>query len=75
MKNYLKENINIIGSTMSALTDKYSKNFSPEKKKIFEKRVFDNLGNMSELSAILLVLAEMRAEGMKDGGIADLLKI
>ena len=30
---------------------------------------------MSELSAILLVLAEMRAEGMKDGGIADLLKI
>ena len=75
MKNYLKENINIIGSIMSALTDKYSKNFSPEKKKIFEKRVFDNLGNMSELSAILLVLAEMRAEGMKDGGITDLLKI
>ena len=60
---------------MSALTDKYSKNFSPEKKKIFEKRVSDNLGAMSELSAILLVLAEMRAEGMKDGGIADLLKI
>ena len=53
---------------MSALTDKYSKNFSPSKKKIFEKRVFDNLGNMSELSAIQLVLAEMRAEGMKDGG-------
>ena len=75
MKNYLKENINIIGNIMSALTDKYSKNFSPEKKKIFEKRVFDNLGNMSELSAILLVLAEMRAEGMKDGGIANLLKI
>ena len=53
---------------MSELTDKYSKNFSPKKKKIFEKRVFDNLGNMSELSAIQLVLAEMREEGMKDGG-------
>ena len=55
---------------MSELTDKYSKNFSPEKKKIFEKRVFDNLGNMSELSAIQLVLAEMRDE-MKDGGMID----
>ena len=54
---------------MSELTDKYSKNFSPSKKKAFEKRVFDNLGAMSELSAIQLVLAEMRAEGMKDGGI------
>ena len=56
---------------MSELTDKYSKNFSPKKKKIFEKRVFENLGNMSELSAIQLVLAEMRAEGMKDGGMID----
>ena len=46
---------------MSELTDKYSKNFSPAKKKAFEKRVFDNLGAMSELSAIMLVLAEMRA--------------
>ena len=53
---------------MSELTDKYSKNFSPAKKKAFEKRVFDNLGAMSELSAIMLVLAEMRAEGMKSGG-------
>ena len=53
---------------MSELTDKYSKNFSKAKKKEFEKRVFDNLGNMSELSAIMLVLAEMRAEGMKSGG-------
>ena len=53
---------------MSELTDKYTKNFSPAKKKAFEKRVFDNLGNMSELSAIQLVLAEMRAEGMKSGG-------
>tara|TARA_R100000234_G_scaffold118035_1_gene97651 strand:- start:1347 stop:1784 length:438 start_codon:yes stop_codon:yes gene_type:complete len=53
---------------MSELTDKYSKNFSPAKKKAFEKRVFDNLGAMSELSAIMLVLAEMREEGMKSGG-------
>jgi len=56
---------------MSELTDKYSKNFSKEKKRIFEKRVGDNLGAMSELSAIQLVLAEMRAEGMKDGGMID----
>ena len=56
---------------MSELTDKYSKNFSKEKKRTFEKRVGDNLGAMSELSAIQLVLAEMRAEGMKDGGMID----
>ena len=56
---------------MSELTDKYSKNFSPTKRKAFERRVFDMLGNMSELSAIQLVLAEMRAEGMKLGGLVD----
>jgi hypothetical protein len=59
---------------MSALTDKYSKNFSPSKKKMFEKRVFENLGNMSELSAIMLVLEEMRREGMQDGGIMEFMK-
>jgi hypothetical protein len=56
---------------MSELTDKYSKNFSDEKRKEFEKRVRDTVGNMSELSAILLVLEEMRQEGMKDGGMID----
>ena len=56
---------------MSALTDKYTKNFSTAKRKAFEKRVFENLGNMSELSAIQLVLAEMREEGMKLGGLID----
>ena len=56
---------------MSELTDKYSKNFSDEKRKEFEKRVRDTAGNMSELSAILLVLEEMRQEGMKDGGMID----
>tara|TARA_R100001079_G_C4365199_1_gene116722 strand:- start:304 stop:567 length:264 start_codon:yes stop_codon:yes gene_type:complete len=55
---------------MSELTDKYSKNFSKEKKQEFEKRVRDMLGNMSELSAIQLVLKEMR-EQMKDGGMID----
>ena len=56
---------------MTSLTDKYSKNFSAARKKEFEKRVFENLGAMSELSAIQLVLAEMRAEGMKLGGLVD----
>ncbi len=56
---------------MSELTDKYSKNFSDEKREEFEKRVRDTVGNMSELSAILLVLEEMRQEGMKDGGMID----
>ena len=58
---------------MSELTDKYSKNFSPSKRKMFKKRVFENLGNMSELSAIMLVLEEMRREGMLKGGLASLL--
>ena len=40
---------------MSSLTDKYTKNYSSAKRKEFEKRVFENLGNMSELSAIQLV--------------------
>jgi len=56
---------------MSELTDKYSKNFSTAKRKEFEKRVFDNLGSMSELSAIMLVLEEMRTEEMKSGGLVD----
>ena len=57
---------------MSELTDKYSKNFSPEKKRIFEKRVSEIGPDISELSAIQIVLAEMREEGMKDGGIMRL---
>ena len=55
---------------MSSLTDKYTKNYSPSKRKTFEKRVFDLLGNMSELSTIQLVLAEMRS-GNKKGGLVD----
>jgi hypothetical protein len=55
---------------MSELTDKYSKNFSAERKKEFEKRVREIGADMSELSAIQLVLAEMRSE-MKSGGLID----
>ena len=55
---------------MSELTDKYSKNYSPERKKEFERRVREIGADMSELSAIQLVLAEMREE-MKDGGMID----
>ena len=56
---------------MSSLTDKFSKNFSPGKKKEFERRVREIGADMSELSAIQYVLAEMRSEGMKDGGMID----
>mgnify|MGYP003679742874 CR=1 FL=1 len=55
---------------MSELTDKYSKNFSAERKKEFEKRVREIGPNMSELSAIQLVLTEMR-ENKKFGGLID----
>ena len=55
---------------MSSLTDKYTKNYSSTKRKEFEKRVFENLGSMSELSAIQLVLAEIRDE-KKSGGLID----
>ena len=60
---------------MSKLTDKYSKNFSPSKKKEFEKRVRELDGLMSEESAIDLVLKELFKEGYAEGGIADLLKV
>ena len=60
---------------MSALLDSYTKNKSPEVKKRIEERVRELGGSMSELSAILLVLAELREEQSKaDGGIVDLLK-
>jgi len=67
---------------MSSLTDKYTKNYSPSKRKAFEKRVFENLGSMSELSAIQLVLAEMRSSNnkggrvrMASGGLINILKL
>ena len=57
---------------MSELTDKYSKNFSPSKKKEFEKRVRELDGLMSEESAIDLVLKELFDEKLfKKGGLVD----
>tara|TARA_R100000734_G_scaffold17161_1_gene13384 strand:- start:436 stop:837 length:402 start_codon:yes stop_codon:yes gene_type:complete len=54
---------------MSALLDSYTKNKSPEVKKRIEERVRELGGSMSELSAILLALAELREEQSKaDGG-------
>jgi hypothetical protein len=53
---------------MSSLIDEYTKNKSPEDKKEVERRVREMSGNMSELSALMLVLEEMRQEGKKDGG-------
>jgi len=53
---------------MSSLTDEYSKNFSASKKAEFEERVRQEVGPMSELSAIMLVLEEMRREGKVYGG-------
>ena len=53
---------------MSELTDKYSKNFSARKKKEFEKRVRELAGQMSEESAIDLVLKELFDEKFYSGG-------
>ena len=53
---------------MSTLSDKYSRNFSKERKAIFNKRFKEDFDPaMSELSNILRILAEMRS-GNKDGG-------
>ena len=53
---------------MSSLIDEYTKNKSPEDKKEVERRVREMTGNMSELSALMLVLEEMRQEGKAGGG-------
>jgi hypothetical protein len=53
---------------MSSLIDEYTKNKSPEDKKEVERRVREMSGNMSELSALMLVLEEMRQESKADGG-------
>ena len=52
---------------MSSLTDEYTKNKSPEDKKEIERRVREMGGDMSELSALMLVLEEMRKEKAKGG--------
>jgi hypothetical protein len=53
---------------MSSLIDEYTKNKSPEDKKEVERRVREMTGNMSELSALMLVLEEMRQEKKAEGG-------
>jgi len=72
MKNYLKEDINIIGN-MSELTDSVTKNFSPEKKKEFFKRYNDLIGSMSEDAVVDIVLRELFEENYAKGGIISLL--
>ena len=59
---------------MSSLIDEYTKNKSPEDKKEVERRVREMAGNMSELSALMLVLEEMRQEKKADGGRIGLRK-
>ena len=53
---------------MSSLIDEYTKNKSPDDKKEVERRVREMTGNMSELSALMLVLEEMRQEKKAEGG-------
>ena len=54
---------------MSALSDEYIKNFSKERKAIFNKRFRDDYDpNMSERSNIIRILNEMRELGLADGG-------
>ena len=56
---------------MSSLTDQYTKNKSDSEKRAFEKLVVKEMdGSISELSAIQLVLAEMRSSNKK-GGLID----
>jgi len=52
---------------MADLIEQYSKNFSPARKKEFKKRVFEVDPSIKLLSAIQLVLAEMRSSNNKGG--------
>ena len=54
---------------MSALSEEYIKNFSKERKAVFNKRFSDDYDpNMSERSNIIRILNEMRELGLADGG-------
>ena len=54
---------------MSTLSDEYIKNFSKERKALFNKRFRDDYDpNMSERSNIIRILNEMRELGLADGG-------
>jgi len=55
---------------MSSLSDEYIKNFSDERKGIFNKRFSDDYDpNESEEINIIRILNEMRELGLADGGI------
>jgi|TARA_R110000796_G_scaffold237797_1_gene357971 hypothetical protein len=54
---------------MAGLLDSYTKNKSAEDKKEIERRVKEIGADMSLQSAILYVLAEMREEAKKKGGL------
>ena len=54
---------------MGALLDSYVKNKSPEEAKEIIRRVAEIGPDMSERSAIQYVLAEMREERKKNGGL------
>ena len=54
---------------MGALLDSYVKNKSPEEAKEIIRRVGEIGPDMSERSAIQYVLAEMREERKKNGGL------
>ena len=56
---------------MAGLLDSYTKNKSAEDKKEIERRVKEIGADMSLQSAILYVLAEMREEAKKNGGMID----
>ena len=54
---------------MSALSDEYIKNFSKERKALFNKRFSDEYDpNMSERSNIIRILEKMRELGLAEGG-------
>jgi hypothetical protein len=54
---------------MSALSDDYTKNFSKERKAIFNKRFSEDYdAAMSERSNIIRILGEMRELGLAEGG-------
>ena len=55
---------------MSDLSDEYTKNFTTERKKEFNRRFRDDYdAAMSERSNIIRILNEMRELGLADGGI------
>jgi len=58
---------------MSDLSDEYTKNFTAERKKEFNRRFRDDYdAAMSERSNIIRILMEMRELGLANGGISSI---